>query len=70
VRLNARLSILEREAGRDTMVRVLQGTEEVIRVPSDAPVRWLVAEWTRQTGQPVEPPPIVEDLEALMARTS
>jgi hypothetical protein len=68
VGLKGRLRALERETGRDTMVCVLQDTGEEIRVPFDAPVRWLVAEWKRQTGQPVEPGPVVEDLEVLMRR--
>jgi hypothetical protein len=68
VRLKGRLGALEREAGRDTIVCVLQDTGEEIRVPCDAPVRWIVAEWKRQTGQPVEPHPVVEDLVVLMAR--
>jgi hypothetical protein len=46
----------------------LQDTGEVIRVPLDASVRWLVAEWKRETGRPVEPDPVVEGLEALMPR--
>jgi hypothetical protein len=44
VRLKGRLGALEREAGRDTIVCVLQDTGEEIRFPCDAPVRWLVAE--------------------------
>ena len=66
--LKGRLGALEREAGRDTMVRVLQDTGGEIRVPCDASVRWLVAEWKRQIGQPLEPDPVVEDLVVLMPR--
>lgn len=56
--LKGRLRTLEREAEGDTMVCVLQDTGEVIRVPLDASVRWLVAEWKRETGRPVEPDPV------------
>ncbi len=67
--LRGRLRNLEREAEGETVVLVLQDTGEEVRVPFDAPVRWLVAEWSRATGAPVEPDgSVVERMDALVKR--
>jgi hypothetical protein len=66
--LKGRLRNLERAAEGGTMVLVLQDTKEEIRVPFDAPVRCLVADWRRVAGESVEEDPVVELLGALMHR--
>lgn len=50
------------------MVLIIEDTGVEIRVPYDAPDRWLVASWTRATGGTVEPDPWVERLDALVGR--
>lgn len=67
--IRGRLRNLEREAEAETVVLILQDTGEEIRVPYDAPLRYLVAEWSKGSGKrPVQPDPVLERLEALVPR--
>jgi hypothetical protein len=59
---------VEKTAEGDTVVLVLPDTGEEVRVPFDAPMAWAVAEWRRETGQDVEPDPMVDRMTELMAR--
>ncbi len=66
--LRGRLRNLERTAEGETMLLVQPETGEEVRVPFDAPTRWLVAEWSEGMGAPVEPDPVVEHLASLIER--
>ena len=66
--LRARLRKLEEAADEDTMVVIVEDTGEEVRVPFDAPVRWMVAEWCRETGRDAEPDPVAERMADLVAR--
>jgi hypothetical protein len=66
--LRARLRRLEEAAEEDTMLLIVPDTGEEVRVPFDAPVRWMVAEWCRETGRDAEPDPVAERMAELVAR--
>ena len=63
-----RLTRLEAAADDDTMVVIVGDTGEEVRVTFDAPVRWMVAEWCRETGRDVGPDPLVDRMDELVAR--
>ena len=63
-----RLARLEAVAQEDTMIVILPATGEEVRVPFDAPVRWMAAEWSRETGRDAEPDPVAERMADLVAR--
>ena len=47
---------------------ILPDTGEEVRVPFDAPVRWMVAEWCSEQGEDVEPDPVVARMAELVGR--
>jgi hypothetical protein len=66
--LRRRLRKAERNAETSTVVLVVQDTGEEVRVPEDAGLRYVVADWLRTTGQKVPDDPLVGRLEDLMPR--
>ena len=63
-----RLTRLEAAADGYTMLVIVEDPGEEVRVPFDAPVRWMVAEWCRETGRDAEPDPVAERMDELVAR--
>ena len=63
-----RLARLEAAAEEDTMIVILEDTDEEVRVPFDAPVVWMVWEWRRGMGEDVEPNPLAERMAELVRR--
>lgn len=66
--LRARLRRLEEAAEGDTMVLILEDPGEEVCVPFDAPLAWAAAEWCREAGRRVEPDPMVDRMDELVAR--
>ncbi len=66
--LSGRLRRLENAADEDTMVLIVPDTGEEVRVPFEAPLAWAAAEWCRETSGHVEPDPMVERMNELVAR--